>query len=307
MQLQCYPFHSVKGRVLFLHWFNFVRKFWVGWLLFCNNFFFVTNRIVFFISLYLSAYLCETAWCHFLDVSTFIAISAQKRDTVPTELIPSNCWDKLIHMCTYTLLDCTCIGQFPKKSSSDSVQEAAVKDPGMNERVPEELTWPLVVYPAFLFLCIAVKYFIMWEKQPCRRERSNENTLCMGSGTAALQASGDPETRCSEIPGTGAQPLCKENNFFAIHVRLCVVLLVYLGCTMKWAEKPLCVCEFRIPSGLWQQCQNKGLKDSGKGPLPSLHLIAHYLLQPKLQHRPQEWPWITMTPEQVSCSQYCSS
>lgn len=135
MQLQSHPFHSVKGRVLFLHWFHFMRKFWVPWLLLHKNFSFVTNPTIFFMSLYLSACLCETAWCHFLAISTFLAISAEKIDTVPTEPITSNCWAKLIHSCTYTLTDYTCVGKFPKKSSSEAVQEAAVKDPGMNESV----------------------------------------------------------------------------------------------------------------------------------------------------------------------------
>lgn len=68
----------------------------------------------------------------------------------------------------------------------------------------------------------------MWEKQECGRERGNENILHMRSGTATIQASGDLDTRCSEIPGRGAQPLSKENHFFATHVRLCVVLLLYI-------------------------------------------------------------------------------
>lgn len=82
--MQSHPFHSVKGRVLFLHWFHIMRKFWVALLFLCKNFSFVTNPAVFFMFLYLSACLCETAWCHFL------AISLKKTDTVPTESISSN-------------------------------------------------------------------------------------------------------------------------------------------------------------------------------------------------------------------------
>lgn len=73
----------------------------------------------------------------------------------------------------------------------------------------------------------------MCKKQQCGGERGNENVLCMGSGTATMQASSDLEARCSEIPERGAQPLLKENNLSAVHVRLRVVLLVYIGCMMK--------------------------------------------------------------------------
>lgn len=73
----------------------------------------------------------------------------------------------------------------------------------------------------------------MCKKLKCGRERGNENVLLMGSGTATTQASSDLEARCSEIPEIGAQPLLKENNLSAVHITLCVVLLVYIGCMMK--------------------------------------------------------------------------
>lgn len=67
-----------------------------------------------------------------LPISTFSAISAQKTDIVTTEPIPSSCWAKTIQTCTYTFTDCTCVGHF-SNSTSEAVQKAAAKDPGMNE------------------------------------------------------------------------------------------------------------------------------------------------------------------------------
>lgn len=80
--------------------------------------------------------------------------------------------------------------------------------------------------------------------------------------------SSDLETRCSEPPGLGAQPLWKE-NFFAICVRLHGAAFVHrLQDRMSW--KISRVCELRISSWLWQSAERKVWKYSGKGPLPHL-------------------------------------
>lgn len=205
--------------------------------------------------------LSATVWCNFLAISPFLAISAQKTDTVPTESISSNAG---LSWCTHRLYLCWTISREIKQWSGAG---------GSNKRSWYECENVKIAGVTFgslsCFSCLFVlqSNISLCKKRECGRERGNENVLRMGSGTATMQASSDLEARCSEIPE--AQPLLKENNFFAIHMRLCVMLLVYIGCMMKWGQKPLCVCvcESRIPQGLWQQCQKRSLKGRGKGPL----------------------------------------
>lgn len=96
-------------------------------------------------------------------------------------------------------------------------------------------------------LCIAAKYYIMWEKR-VQRKTGKENILCMASETATMQASSDLETRCSEISEIGALPLLKESNFFAILCNVCGAACIHrLHEERQKTEKPLCISEFRIP------------------------------------------------------------
>lgn len=143
MQLQSHPFHSLKGRMPFLHWFLSIRKFWVVWFLLCKACSFITNSPVFLMSWCLGACLCETVVLFFSLFQPLLLFQHRKeilrqRNPSPPAAGLSPC--RCAHM--HSLFE---LGNF-QINSEVTVQQKILAW----VRVSEHLMCPLPVCPAFL-------------------------------------------------------------------------------------------------------------------------------------------------------------
>lgn len=214
-------------------------------------------------------------WCCSFGISTFVALSAQKRGTVSTEHFPSSCWAKPLQVCTHAL------PVLELGNSQINWSDSATKDPGMSKNVR-------TAYVSFTNLsCFSGALVSLSSISSCWKHGNVEGkgimkiSLCMESGTATMQA--------KQWPGDGV--------FWATRGRCSTSLERKVLCNMceaAWCcfytqaagwnelEKLLCLWahnSFRALTECWKKCLKK------------------------------KWEKVTSTFVQsstVSCKQYCS-